>query len=139
MFQWGSAINRLGGTDTWPLLVVDWLQWLVLSVGTRCLLWPWVTIFRVQYLHQMLSIPSHLSHWSWYNIMCDLGDCDCLTITPLSLLPDIHIFCCPGSNGSRVAICSMSFIENFLSVGFSHCLFLTDNTSFWYGRLQLIF
>ena len=19
MFQWGSAINRLGGTDTWPL------------------------------------------------------------------------------------------------------------------------
>ena len=62
--------NWLGGADTRPLLVVDLL---VLSVGTiillRCLLWPWVTIFRSQNLCQLLSIPSYLSHWSWCNII----------------------------------------------------------------------
>ena len=35
----------------------------------RCLLWPWITILRIQNLYQMLSIPSQLSHWSWYNII----------------------------------------------------------------------
>ena len=34
----------------------------------------------------------------------NLGDRDCSTITPLSLLPGIYTYC-PGSNGSRVAIC----------------------------------
>ena len=58
----------------------------------------------------------------------DLGDCDCSTITPLSLLPDIHT-CCPGSNGSRVTICFMTHIKNFLS----SLSLLTDNTAFWYG------
>ena len=51
----------------------------------------------------------------------DLGDCDCSKITPLSLLPDIHT-CCPGSNESKVAICTMMYIKNFLTVGFPHCL-----------------
>ena len=49
----------------------------------------------------------------------DLGDYDCST---LSLLPDIHT-CCPGSNGSRVTICFMMYIKNFLTFGFPHCLF----------------
>ena len=51
----------------------------------------------------------------------DLGESNSATITPLSLLPNIHT-CCPGSNGSRVAICSI-YNKNFLTFGFSHCLF----------------
>ena len=58
----------------------------------------------------------------------DLGDCDCSTITPLSLLSDIHT-CCPGSNGSRVAICSITKI--FLLLAFlivsshrQHCILI---------------
>ena len=49
------------------------------------------------------------------------GDYDCSKITPLSLLPDIHT-CRPGSNGSKVAICSIMYIKNFLTVGFPHYL-----------------
>ena len=51
----------------------------------------------------------------------DLGDCDCSKITPLSLLPNIYT-CCPGSIGSKVAIRSIMYIINFLTVGFPHCL-----------------
>ena len=121
MFQWGSAINTLGGTDTLPLLVVDWL---VLSVGKLFL----VEVFALALSHYSQSpesasnvvysftaLPLELIQYNY-----DLGDCDCSTITPLSLLPDIHT-CCPGSNGSKVAICSMTYIKNFLTVGFPHC------------------
>ena len=73
-------------------------------------------------VYSFTALPLELIQYNY-----DLGDRDCSTITPLSLLPDIHT-CCPGSNGSRVAICSMTCIKNFLTVGFPHCLFLTDNT-----------
>ena len=69
------------------------------------------------------SFTAFLSELTQYNY--DLGDSDCLTITPLSLLPNIHI-CCPGSNGSRVAICSMTCTYQKLSyywlssLSFSH-------------------
>ena len=65
--------------------------------------------------YSFASLPLDLIQYNY-----DLGDCDCLTITPLSLFPDIHT-CCPGSNGSKVAICSMMYIKNFLTVGFPHC------------------
>ena len=47
----------------------------------------------------------------------DLGDYDCSTFTLLSLLSDIHT-CCLGTNGSRVAICSITCIKNFLLLAF---------------------
>ena len=122
MFHWGSAINQLGGTDTRPLLVVDRL---VSSVGTIIL----VKVFALALSHysqhsespsnvvySFASLPLELIQYNY-----DLGDCDCSTITPLSLLPAIHT-CCPGSNGSRVAICSMTYIKNFITVGFPHYL-----------------
>ena len=122
MFQWELAIIWLGGTDTQPLLVVDRL---VLSVGTIIL----VEVFALALSHysqnpesssnvvySFASLPLELIQYNY-----DLGDSNCATITPLSLLPDIHT-CCPGSNGSRVAICSMTYIKNFLTVGFPRCL-----------------
>ena len=130
MFQWGSAINQLGGTDTQPLLVVDGLVYSLLEQ-------LFLEVFALALSHYSQSLESAS------NVVCsftalpleliqynyNLGDCDCSTITPLYLLLDIHT-CCPGSNGSRVAICSMICIKSFLTVGFPHCLFLTDNTSF---------
>ena len=74
-------------------------------------------------VYSFTALPLELIQYKY-----NLGDCGCSAITPLSLLPDIHI-CCPGSNGSRVAICSMTCIKIFLTVGFLHCLVLTD-TSF---------
>ena len=75
-------------------------------------------------VYSFTGLPLELIQYNY-----DLGDCDCSTITPLSLLPDINTSY-PGSNGSRVAICSVTCIKNFLTVGFPHCLFLADNTSF---------
>ena len=127
MFQWGSAINWLGGTDTQPLLVVDRL---VLSVETIIL----VEVFALALSHyshnpkstsnvvySFTSLPLELIQYNY-----DLGDCDCSTITPLSLLPNIHT-CCPGSIGSAL---TMTYMKNFLTVGFPHCLFLTNNAVF---------
>ena len=68
-------------------------------------------------VYPFIALPLELIQYNY-----DLGDCDCSTITPLSLLPDIHT-CYPGSNGSRVTICSMTYIKNFLTFGFPHCLF----------------
>ena len=111
MFQWGSAINRLGGTDTWPLLVVDWL---VLSVGTIVSYWgvcsgleSLISEFRicVKCCLSIAALPLELIQYNY-----DLGDYDCSTITPLSLLSDIHT-CCSGSNESSVAICHMMCIK----------------------------
>ena len=62
------------------------------------------------------SLPLELIQYNY-----DLGDCNCSKITPLSLLPNIHT-CRPGSNGSKVAIGSITYIKNFLTVGFPHCL-----------------
>ena len=56
------------------------------------------------------SLPLELLQYNY-----DLGDCDCSKITLLSLLPDIHT-CRPGSNGSKVAIRSITYIKNFLTV-----------------------
>ena len=67
-------------------------------------------------VYSFASLPLELIQYDY-----DLGDCDCSTITPLSLLPNIHT-CSPGSNGFKVAICSMTYIKNFLTVGFPHCL-----------------
>ena len=66
------------------------------------------------------SFTSLLLELIQYNY--DLEDSDCLTITPLSLLPDIHT-CCPASNGSRVAIYSMAYNKKFLTFDFPHCIF----------------
>ena len=116
-----SNFNWLGGTNTQPLLLVDRL---VFSVGTVIL----VEVFALALSHysqnpesasnviySFASLPLELIQYNY-----DLGDCDCSTITPPSLLPDIHT--CPGSNGSKVAICSITYIKNFLTVGFPHCL-----------------
>ena len=65
-------------------------------------------------VYSFASLPLELIQYDY-----DLGDSNSETITPLSLLPNIHT--CPGSNGSRVAICSIT--KNFLTFGFSHCLF----------------
>ena len=109
-------------TNTQPLLVVDQL---VLSVGTIIL----VNVFTLALNHysqnpesssnvvySFASLPFELIQYHY-----DLGDSNCSTITPLSLLPEIHT-CCPGSNGSRVAIYSMMYNKNFLTFGFPHCL-----------------
>ena len=121
MFQWVSAINWLGGTDTQPLLVIDRL---VLSVGTIIL----IEVFALALSHysqnpesasnavySFASLPLELIQHNY-----NLGNCDCLIITPLSLLPDIHT-CCPESSGSKVVNCSTTYIKNFLTVGFPHC------------------
>ena len=68
-------------------------------------------------VYSFASLPLELIQYNY-----DLGDSNCSTITPLSLLPDIHTYC-PGSNGSRVAIYSMTYNKNFLTFGFPHCLF----------------
>ena len=68
-------------------------------------------------VYSFASLPLELIQYNY-----DVGDSNCSTITPLSLLPDIHT-CCPGSNASRVAIYSMTYNKNFLTFGFPHCLF----------------
>ena len=116
IFRQGSEINWLDGTNTHPLLVVDQLA---LSVGTIIL----VKVFALALSHysqnpetssnvvySFASVPLELIQYNY-----DLGDSNCAIITPLSLLPDIHTRC-PGSNGSRVAICSITKI--FLLLAF---------------------
>ena len=127
--QQGSEINWLDGTNTRPLLVVDQLA---LSVGTIIL----VKVFALALSHysqnpeslsnvvySFTSLPLELIQYNY-----DLGDSNSATITPLSLLPNIHT-CCPGSNGSRVAICSITNI--FLLLAFlivsshrQHCILI---------------
>ena len=75
-------------------------------------------------VYSFTALPLELIQYNY-----DLGDCDCSTTTPLSLFPNIHT-CCPGINGSRIAIYPMTCIKKILSVGFPHCPFLTDNTVF---------
>ena len=76
-------------------------------------------------VYSFASLPLELIQYNY-----DLGDGNCATITPLSLLPDIHT-CCPGSNGSRVAICSITKI--FLLLAFlivsshrQHCILIWE-------------
>ena len=70
------------------------------------------------------ALPLELIQYNY-----DPRDCDCSTITPLFLLSDIHT-CCPGNNESRVAICSMTCIKNFLVLAFlivshrQHCILI---------------
>ena len=68
-------------------------------------------------VYSFASFPLELIQYNY-----DLGDCYSSTITPLSLLPNIHT-CCPRSNGFRVAICAMMYIKSFLTFGLPHCLF----------------
>ena len=119
----------LDATNTRPLLVVDQLA---LSVGTIIL----VKVFALALSHysqnpeslsnvvySFASLPLELIQYNY-----DLGDSNSATITALSLLPNIHT-CCPGSNGSRVAICSITKI--FLLLAFlivsshrQHCILI---------------
>ena len=76
-------------------------------------------------VYSFASFPLELIQYNY-----DLGDSNCSTITLLSLLPDIHTFC-PGSNGSRVAIYSMTYTKDFLTFGFlivsshrQHCILI---------------
>ena len=63
-------------------------------------------------VYSFTALPLELIQYNY-----DLGDCDCSSITPLPLLSDIHT-CYPGSNGSRVALCFMTCIKNFLLFAF---------------------
>ena len=74
-------------------------------------------------VYSFASLPLELIQHNY-----DLGDSNCATITPLSLLPDIHTRC-TGSNGSRVAVCSITKI--FLLLAFpivssrrQHCILI---------------
>ena len=99
--SWDQKLINFSGIDTQPLFVVC----LVLSVGTADSSWSVCTglewLFPESRIWVKCCLFLHSSLQLGLQYDYNLRDCDCLAITPLSLLPDIHT-CCPGSNGSRL-------------------------------------
>ena len=71
-------------------------------------------------VYSFASLPLELIQCNY-----DLGGSNSATITPLSLLPNIHT-CFPGSNGSRVVICSITKIFLLLAFLFSQTTLYSD-------------